>query len=112
MAGIFDRMDDSGESRNRISGNLLHAGFVLRATGDFTPAQVLAGLNAQLALGNGDALAGAEITDLSALDDQLMISRTSSIDRLVYATKLRAIFVATEEGAITDATFRSVMGIS
>ena len=103
MAGIFNRIKPDGA--DRLDGHLLIAALGLFSTGAFTASQVLAGLNSKLA----SPLAGDEITDLVNWEAQITGTPT---DKLIYVTITSAGVVnVTENGLITEATFKSKLGI-
>ena len=106
MAGIYDRISGTVGPTDKISANLIHASYVLRALGEFTDTQILDALNATVA----NNLAGAELTDLTNIA-AAMDAETGTVDKLVYAERLRATAIAIEEASLSDANMRSILGI-
>jgi hypothetical protein len=92
---------------DRCSQHLLDAAMILYGTGEFTAQQVLDGLNSRLT----SPLAGAELTDLTNIRAQLDAQGTTTL-KIVYTDKIRAAGIAGEVGAITEAKWRSILGIA
>lgn len=104
MAGIWERIKETAD--DRLAVHLLEAAIVLHQTNAFTKAQILAGLNAEL----NTPLTTAEETDLNAIMDALDTSGTVT-NRLVYLAKVKAWTIAAEHGSVTEAQFRTGLGI-
>ena len=106
MAGIYERVKKAA-TLERCSAHLFDAALTLYGTGDFTSTQVLNAINDVLA----NDLAGAEVTDLTNIRAQMDAQGTTTL-KLVYTAKVRAAVVAAEMGNVTDAQFRTILGIA
>lgn len=105
MAGIYERLLRA--ESDRLPANLLHAAFVLKATGDFNKTQTLGVLNARLNVN----LSGAEVTDFNNMIT-VQTDKTTTSDKIIYADKLRAAAICIQEGEMDDSAFRSVAEIA
>jgi hypothetical protein len=105
MAGIFERVKQT--ATDRVPSHLLEAAFVFKDLGTFTNQQIIDALNAKVTT----PLAGAELTDLTNIATALA-GAGSATNKLTYKEKIRAAFIGAESGSITEAQFRSILGIA
>jgi len=107
MAGIWERVtvDPTDEAQLRLNVSLLETELTGVALGIRTRAAAKANLEAEL----GQALSGAEATDLAAIADEFDAGTTQQ--RLVYAHKIKFVLNAAELQLIDETEFRAVLGI-
>lgn len=107
MAGLWERIKPTA-TLPRVSQHLLDASMTLYADGAFTSQQILDAINGTL---GASPLAGAELTDLTAIRTQLDAKATATL-KIIYALRMSAIGIAAEMGRVNEATWRSTLGIS
>jgi hypothetical protein len=105
MAGIFERVKQT--ATDRVPSHLLEAAFLFKDKAIFTNQQIVDALNAKVQT----PLAGAELTDLANIATALA-GAGSLTNRMDYLNKVRAAFIGAESGSITEAQFRSILGIA
>lgn len=111
MAGIWERVKQGAE--HRVHSHHLDSAFVYKELGVFTNAQLLDDIN-RVATENEHPereLTAAETTDLQNIATQLA-GAGSATNRLVYLQRIRATFYAAEISSISEAQFRSILGIT
>lgn len=107
MAGLWDIVwsDPNAEFQKRLNVSLLETELTGLALGVRTRAQALTNLSTNL----GRTLTTSETNDLSNLADQFQAGSTQS--KLVYFHKTQFALNAAELNLITEAEFRTVLGI-
>jgi hypothetical protein len=103
MAGLWERI--RGDAEDRIDIHLLDAAMTLYATGAFTPAQILSGLNSKLTT----PLNPAEQADLQAM--AAVLDPLTVLNKLVHQQKIMAWSIAAENTLVTEAQYRTALGI-
>jgi hypothetical protein len=111
MAGIFERVKQT--ATDRVPSHQLDAAFVFKELAIFTNQQLIDDINRVATANNHPerALTAAETTDLQNIATALA-GAGSATNRLIYLQRLRATFYAAESGSITEAQFRSILGIA
>jgi len=106
MAGIWDRVTQSGsETQIRVNVSLLRTELAGLALGVVTRADARAHIEANM----GDTFTAAEVVDLNLIADAFETGSTQ--ERLVYAHKVEFALNAGEVDVITEAVFRTVLGL-
>jgi hypothetical protein len=111
MAGIFERVKST--ATDRVPSHQLDSAFVFKELAIFTNQQLLDDINRVATANNHPerALTAAEITDLQNIAAALAAAGSVNA-RHIYFQRLRAAFYAAEIGSITEAQFRSILGIA
>jgi len=121
MAGIWDRIDRSGQTPDSTLGRLnvwtLESSLVLASSNTYSGAEVLAFINAQFARGNNDPLDTAEQLDLTNLLAEMNSQGGSGafeikVNRLAWLAKAKAVLILAEQGLIDETEFRTKLGIT
>lgn len=103
MAGLWERI--RGDAEDRLDLHLLDAAMAIYATGAFTQAQILTGLNSKLQT----PLTPAEQADLNAMAAAL--DALTVVNKLVHQQKIMAWSIAAENLLVTEAQYRTALGI-
>jgi hypothetical protein len=107
MAGIWERLRTNNVVNPDLIGvHLLESASVLNALGEFTPAQVISGVNSQLKV----PLSATELVDLNNIATQLAAQSNNTL-KLVYLERIKAATLCAQLNLITEAKFRSILGI-
>ncbi len=110
MAGLWERVKPDAD--DRISIHLIEAAYggyfinTVNAAKGATKAQILAAINNHLVT----PLTGPEQTDLNAIADQVD-AQSNNINKLIFLTGLKYVFIAAEMGEVNEAKWRNDLGI-
>jgi len=106
MAGLWNLIAATGEADERLSNHLFDAALALYGTDDITAAAAKTALEGIL----GRAFTSPEETDVNAIAAELN-GQSDVQAKLVYMSKIMAAGIAAENGCITEAKWRSILGI-
>lgn len=107
MAGIWDRIRDSGEGSDRVPVFLLDVAVALYASETIAnKALILSKINEQIDVPlNFDAQ-----SDLNGMADNFD-GQPNAVSKLQYLLNIRAALLGAENDIITEAQFRTLLGI-
>ena len=106
MSGIWERVAPNGdENQIRVNVSLLET----ELTGVSLGVRARADAKNAIESNMEDTLTAAELVDLNAMAD--IFETGSTLDRLVYAHKVKYALNSAEVNQIDEATFRTVLGI-